>query len=434
MASFTAEFDLSLLDSAQRVVLLKKIDAITEKIFRETILNKETNSDLRDKIERVVFQSNLAGIEEFSEEFMFLIQKKMERMTLCRSGIAHALTTLGEATGFTAFERELIIGSTKISQLYDPYYLRYLEVVQAPRILQQIASSPPSTSADVACYSHYTVVDFDEVSGEYSTTSFAKAFEDVLQPIIAQFDSLLSQLRSLPNLTAENEADLTFLEHYRLCHATDSDSESLEALWTELDRKWMDTKGWIQIVHDIETGYGDPLRMKATPDFSIRFLDETYSKENQTIREIQDHMMTFFQGRDTKISNDGLSALANTMAGIYYIPFKTGISLQFSFSGQSIPNREEVKVEKGVKIYFDVIETEARVRLNLQYIRQVFADPDEVNTHTLSLFVCLSHDLPLSVSVCLSVSLSLSLMTSLSLSPYVCLSLFLSLPSPHTPL
>ena len=32
-------------------------------------------------------------------------------------------------------------------------------------------------------------------------------------------------------------------------------------------------QGDIQIVHDIETGYGDPLRMKATPDFSLRFLD-----------------------------------------------------------------------------------------------------------------------------------------------------------------
>ena len=35
----------------------------------------------------------------------------------------------------------------------------------------------------------------------------------------------------------------------------------------------------------------------------------------------------------------GLRALSNTFAGIYFIPFKTGISLQFSFSGQSIPNR-----------------------------------------------------------------------------------------------
>lgn len=47
--------------------------------------------------------------------------------------------------------------------------------------------------------------------------------------------------------------------------------------------------------------------------------------------------------------------------GIYYIPFKTGCSLVFSYSGQSIPNRLDVKKDKGVKIYFDAVETAARV-------------------------------------------------------------------------
>lgn len=111
------------------------------------------------------------------------------------------------------------------------------------------------------------------------------------------------------------------------------------------------------MVHDIETGYGDPLRMKATPDFSLRFLDgrgrvlfeinkivclifmfmlfsftlscccvssreDTFAKENATIRDIQTHMETYFRGRDTRIARDGLTALTNTLAGIYYIPFK----------------------------------------------------------------------------------------------------------------
>ena len=93
-------------------------------------------------------------------------------------------------------------------------------------------------------------------------------------------------------------------------------------------------------------------------------------------------MENYFRGRDTKIARDGLNALANTMAGIYFIPFKTGISLQFSFSGQSIPNRENIKVEKGVKIYFDAVETEARVQLNLAYVRQVFHNAETVRAHS----------------------------------------------------
>jgi len=82
--------------------------------------------------------------------------------------------------------------------------------------------------------------------------------------------------------------------------------------------------------------------------------------------------MAYYKARGTPLAERGLAALASTMAGIYFIPFKTGISLQFSFSGQSIPNRVSVKEEKGVKIYFDAIETQARVEINKALVLQVY--------------------------------------------------------------
>jgi hypothetical protein len=107
-------------------------------------------------------------------------------------------------------------------------------------------------------------------------------------------------------------------------------------------------------------------------------LDETFAKENAAIADIQHRMMTFYSSRDTPLAKSGLAALANTMAGIYFIPFKTGASLVFSFSGQSIPNREQVKVEKGVKIYFDAVETAARVEINKALVRKVYHNADAV--------------------------------------------------------
>ena len=74
------------------------------------------------------------------------------------------------------------------------------------------------------------------------------------------------------------------------------------------------------------------------------------------------------------LARDGLAALSETSAGIYYIPFKTGCSLVFSYSGQSIPNRLDVKKEKGVKIYFDAVETAARVEQVKVTVARVFAD------------------------------------------------------------
>ncbi len=33
-------------------------------------------------------------------------------------------------------------------------------------------------------------------------------------------------------------------------------------------------------------GYGDPLRTKVTPEFSIRLMDESYAAENKTISKV----------------------------------------------------------------------------------------------------------------------------------------------------
>lgn len=60
-----------------------------------------------------------------------------------------------------------------------------------------------------------------------------------------------------------------------------------------------------------------------------------------------------------------------------------GCSLVFSYSGQSIPNRLDVKKEKGVKIYFDAIETAARVK---QVAAKVLTLFEEAQTEVLDRF------------------------------------------------
>lgn len=122
----------------------------------------------------------------------------------------------------------------------------------------------------------------------------------------------------------------------------------------------MDIRYPLQIIHDIESGYGDPLRIKVIPDFSLRFVDEEFKEANEKIARIQNVMVQWFAGRPSDLARKGLSALSSSFAAIYYIPFQSGMSLHFRFSGQSIPNRSTVKDEKGVKIYFDPISTRNR--------------------------------------------------------------------------
>ena len=49
--------------------------------------------------------------------------------------------------------------------------------------------------------------------------------------------------------------------------------------------------------------------------------------------------MQYFEQRPGRLAREGLAGLRASMAGIYYVPFVTGVSLHFRFAGQSIPNR-----------------------------------------------------------------------------------------------
>eukprot|EP00301_Raphidiophrys_heterophryoidea_P001213 c10592_g1_i1.p1 GENE.c10592_g1_i1~~c10592_g1_i1.p1 ORF type:complete len:348 (-),score=86.20 c10592_g1_i1:28-1035(-) len=282
----------------QRVGLLKFVLSHTNKAFEENVINKITPDEKRAEVRRVVLESNWAGVEEFSNHWLGLLLLKIQANSLCAETVRQLIqreSASGSSfsTGFDEMERILIESGCEISQLYHAYYLAYISAVQDATIKEKIEHSPPT---DPLCLSHYSVITLD-AQGAYVPVVFSVFFVNVLAPILAAFDKCTQQLRGLDATTHTHApAYTTFLEAYRNGLA-ESDLTKCEDVWTDVDRKWMGTKGAIQILHDIETGYGDPLRVKATPDFSIRFLDDSFATENVQISEIQVRFLG--QHRDT---------------------------------------------------------------------------------------------------------------------------------------
>jgi len=184
---------------------------------------------------------------------------------------------------------------------------------------------------------------------------------------------LIAELKKFRQPNKDQSTYIEYLSLYRGALA-ETDRNKLDSHWLQVDRVWMDLKTKIQIVHDIEYGYGDPLRTKVIPDFSLRFVDDDYAAANQQIEGIKKVMVQYFGNRNTNLSKKGLFALENSFAAIYYLPFQSGMSLHFRFSGQSIPNSSEVRDEKGVKIYFDPVSTAARHEQVKKLLGKVFAD------------------------------------------------------------
>ena len=63
------------------------------------------------------------------------------------------------------------------------------------------------------------------------------------------------------------------------------------------------------------------------PDFSIRFVDESYRDANAMMQTIQDRMDVWFDARGTELARKGLTALRKSSALIVYLPWQTAHGL-----------------------------------------------------------------------------------------------------------
>jgi len=363
-----------------RVHLLKEIEKLTGQAFLARLgtdeLGRPRVSDLRIQAERVIFKSDLAGIQEGSQKWFELMKAKQARMSLTRDCILFALEgEFEEKCGFNAFDRALICGSTRISQAYDEYWNVWMQACIHSDVKDAIdmvdeKEHPPFLK------SPYTMIRISkDTFGKTVLTvePYAIFLNDVLKPVLVAFDNCINEISSLNR----RDPNVAFMIAYRDALA-ETEIEKLDSAWERVDRRWMDCDGPIQVVHDIEEGYFDPLRCKQGPDFSIRFVDETYSKQNDEIKMIHRRICEFYEARGSFLAKRGLQALSKTNAWLVYSPFNTGCSLAFTYSGQSVPNRLNVKKEKGVKIYFNPVETDARLVQTIKKVKLLFHEADKL--------------------------------------------------------
>lgn len=82
-----------------RIGLLRAIDDISGKCIREYIA-RDCDERVQGVMQRVVFESNMAGVVEGSDEFYQTLEMKCDRMAACRAATIAVLEELADATGF----------------------------------------------------------------------------------------------------------------------------------------------------------------------------------------------------------------------------------------------------------------------------------------------------------------------------------------------
>ncbi|KAF0982595.1 hypothetical protein FDP41_011525 [Naegleria fowleri] len=397
--------DLKFVDEDTKHFRERLLEILNQLLIKQKISENDTNrsqEEWKEILKQAVLHQNFEGIEEFSNEFYLILNLANERQNLIRHFISTLLRNSNNDDhhlGFNEMERVLILRACNISALYHSFYVEFTKAVRLSRAAKEIEKRGEE-QIDSALKNSYTIIAWNEETNELYDVPYAKYFREELSPIVMEFSELIKDLQDLKNA----ESSFSYLDEY-IKYITkyrdnllEKDKTKLEDAYRELDELWMDIRHSIQYVHDIEYGYCDVLRCKVIPDFSCRFLDEEYVEVNNFIRQkVQHRLLEYYKSRDTEISRKGVHAVEQSMCGIYYFPFICGGSLNFRFSGQSIPNRTQVSQAKGCKIFFDPTSTETYNIQTKALLTKLFLKHEEVAkyvfpAHSIKFFIA-AHEL-----------------------------------------
>ncbi len=356
-----------------------------------------------DDILYAVLRADFGDAQECSEKFWFLYDKACEYNEIIRNRIRKALHN-GELP-LDTFDRYFLNMCLDVSSLYADYFKVWLEVVLDKKVTNFIEDQLANNREDFLRQvkergfdNHYTVLvlkkgkeraeSIDDIQHIPYYTYFAKQ----INPIISRFDTFLKETTTL-NLSPEQKIVIDYISAYRDL-LSETDINKLEEKGVHLDEIWMDNHYWIQVVHDVETDYADPLAVKIIPDFSVRFPDVNPDVDEKEFEVIKNVLVDYYKDRNTENTKRQIPSLSRSHASVCFIAFNTSQDQYFKFAGQSLPNRADVREKKGVKIYIDFEQSEKRFIQAKKLFFAVFRNAKEYEEYLSSIVSMVYHVVP----------------------------------------
>jgi hypothetical protein len=347
----------------QTVSKMKEVCKRTEEKFIEQC--QDSSDYNRELFHKTMVMSDFSGIEEYSEIYYKLYNLYMIKQSMTGDALREEFTKRN-------FTHMMLKYGTLVSEAYLYYWLVWCQHVNSKEMIEFITNNP--IKDDELLNLHTTLYVED---GKYKHKSNYEMFAKEIDRILNIMQNWIEDLKTL-NLATDEKPYIEYLEHYCLCLGC-TDIGALNGLWEKLDVLWCDIKNPVQLVHGMEYGYEEPTRSKVSPDFSIRFLDQSYETENRMMDDVNALLRNYFSERNTERSRNDLKALTNSFAGIYFIPVTTGSGCFFRLMGQAIPNDTKVRNEKGVKIYCDPESAGSRIEIvKKNLLPKLFKDKDEL--------------------------------------------------------
>ncbi|MDP6156453.1 MAG: hypothetical protein QF682_10050 [Candidatus Thermoplasmatota archaeon] len=374
------EFFGGLLDNCEKKIPCGYEDI--EEFIRDRA--KETGIPFQALAESVS-RRNHGALNKDGNEFDIVLDLVRQRTEFERTIIRENL----DGMALSSIEYILFDTGLELMSVIDFLFFRWKEAV--PDVLKRTAQELKMERSEVAQFlidrklnDRYAVVvdaatDLPPViyenDGDYREIAYADFFKVESSEIRRILMNGVKSLKKLPNVD-ETGSWIAYFEAWAAA-AVNGNAELHEILWKKVDEAWVACSGRVIIVHPMEEGYADPIRIMP----EVRVLLQLNDAKDM-IATIKQRMLDWEEelyGNHPRYPQFR-TALENTHAGVFITPLYSGEDFDFRFSGQIVPNRSEVRI-KGTKIFLDRNSCRNKIDIYGATVNKYFTEEFVSNFH-----------------------------------------------------
>jgi hypothetical protein len=359
-----ADFFLAAAELADRSIVgrrafrghVRRFGEAREALAREAVLNHQ-----------------FGPVADNPAEFDSLLALAHRKQELWRGAALH-LFARGADLGFDAAERIVVARGLQIASIMDEVYLAWRAALVTSDLGRRLKAMGAEKAAawltERGATNPYAIVVADG-AGSVRQVAYAEAFATQYARLDRVLARLLAELRALPE-AAPAAAFRGYFEAYRRALG-ERDLSKLEDVWRAVDEAWMEIRGPVQPVHAMES-YMEPARLRVDPEFRVVIADARARSVNERalvtqarlIRDLGEMFREYETFRFSRPAMESSLVFAGTTIAM------SGCSLDFRLAGQIVPNRSEIRVRRGVKIFLDLKSMAIRAALMREKMARVF--------------------------------------------------------------
>jgi hypothetical protein len=273
------------------------------------------------------------------------------------------------------WERELMLASLSVCNGYDQLYLSVRKELLGEGGIEEALRTGKREgvvlSDELSAFAYGDMIFRLDEAGRVTAVPWSVAYRQETRMIAEGLDACIGIAQHFGQ--KEYEGYLRALRHA----TTDisDDPKVRDQLWRAVDLLWMDTTGPVQMIHMMESYWDEYLGRRLEPEFTFGILDSRYTPVNERIARLKPREyegLRQWYGDDV----DRLGAFVHSQAGVYAKTL-SGSRLYFRNAGQNVPNRQDVRMHKGVKIFLDMDTFAERAEKQLRLVKKLFGGSAE---------------------------------------------------------